>query len=67
MTPLTPRQKQVLSYISSYQETNGFVPSLSEIGTALTMPRNSVRRFLSTLKLKGYIQPSPRRSYKITN
>ncbi|MEI6738854.1 MAG: transcriptional repressor LexA [Gemmatimonadaceae bacterium] len=58
--PLTKRQREILSYLSEYQESNGYAPSFEEI--ALQFNYNSlatVHEHLSNLQRKGYI----RRSY----
>jgi repressor LexA len=54
---LTQRQKQVLQFITSYSEDNGFPPSQREIAGHLqvsgTLP---VMKHLSALERKGYIK-----------
>lgn len=54
---LTQRQKQVLQFITSYTDDNGFPPSQREIGSHLnvsgTLP---VMKHLGALERKGYIR-----------
>lgn len=57
--PLTKRQKEILSYLTDYQEANGYAPSFEEI--ALQFNYNSlatVHEHLTNLERKGYIKRS---------
>jgi len=54
---LTKRQREILSYLSEYQEGNGYAPSFEEI--ALQFNYNSlatVHEHLTNLERKGYIK-----------
>jgi repressor LexA len=56
---LTKRQREILSYLSEYQEANGYAPSFEEI--ALQFNYNSlatVHEHLTNLERKGYIKRS---------
>ncbi|MBP6774300.1 MAG: transcriptional repressor LexA [Gemmatimonadaceae bacterium] len=56
---LTKRQREILSYLSEYQEGNGYAPSFEEI--ALQFNYNSlatVHEHLTNLERKGYIKRS---------
>lgn len=57
LNELTPRQKQVLQFITSYTDNNGFPPSQREIARHLnvsgTLP---VMKHLGALERKGYIK-----------
>jgi repressor LexA len=58
--PLTKRQREILTYLQTYAEDNGYAPSFEEI--ALHFNYNSlatVHEHLTNLERKGYI----RRSY----
>jgi repressor LexA len=58
--PLTKRQREILTYLQSYADENGYAPSFEEI--AVQFNYNSlatVHEHLSNLERKGYI----RRSY----
>jgi repressor LexA len=54
---ITPRQRQVLEFIVSYMENNGYAPSQREIAACLhvsgTLP---VAKHLDALEKKGYIR-----------
>ena len=56
-TPLTQRQRQVLQYISSFSDDNGYPPSQREIAGHLkvsgTLP---VMKHLDALERKGYLK-----------
>jgi repressor LexA len=55
--PLTKRQREILTYLNSYTEENGYAPSFEEI--AAQFEYNSlatVHEHLSNLERKGYIK-----------
>src|ERR1700712_3312097 len=55
--PLTKRQREILNYLTSYSEQNGFAPSFEEI--AEQFDYNSlatVHEHLTNLERKGYIK-----------
>ncbi len=55
--PLTKRQREILTYLNSYTEENGYAPSFEEI--AAQFGYNSlatVHEHLSNLERKGYIK-----------
>src|SRR3954449_2432342 len=57
--PLTKRQREILTYLGSYAESNGYAPSFEEI--AETFNYNSlatVHEHLTNLERKGYIKRS---------
>ena len=57
--PLTKRQREILTYLGSYSENNGYAPSFEEI--AETFNYNSlatVHEHLTNLERKGYIKRS---------
>lgn len=57
---LTPRQEQTLSFIKTYQRSNGGVsPSVKDIAAGLLLQSNSVNtvhRMLCALEEKGFIR-----------
>ncbi len=58
--PLTKRQREILSYLGSYSEENGYAPSFEEIASHFNYNSlATVHEHLSNLERKGYI----RRSY----
>jgi repressor LexA len=50
---LTERQREVLGYIISFNEENGYFPSLREIGSHFSLALGTVQTHLDTLKRKG--------------
>lgn len=50
---LTERQREVLGYIISFNEENGYFPSLREIGSHFGLSLGTVQTHLDTLKRKG--------------
>src|SRR5438067_7819626 len=58
--PLTKRQREILTYLESYAEENGYAPSFEEIASHFNYNSlATVHEHLSNLERKGYI----RRSY----
>ncbi|MFC1756634.1 transcriptional repressor LexA [Patescibacteria group bacterium] len=55
-TPLTKKQKNVLDFIKSFQEKNGFSPTLEETGKKFKLSKPTVHQHLSALDTKGYIK-----------
>ncbi len=56
MKGLTTRQRAVLRFVRTYQETHGFQPTVREMGTALGIrSTNGVNDHLFALAAKGYI------------
>ena len=57
--PLTKRQREILSYLSEYAESNGYAPSFEEIATQFNYNSlATVHEHLSNLERKGYIKRS---------
>lgn len=60
MEGLSPRQRQVLDFIGSYIERNGYPPSLRDISGGVGIVGNaSVLAHLDTLERKGHIRRDP--------
>lgn len=58
--PLTKRQREILDFLGSYHEANGYAPSFEEIASRFNYSSlATVHEHLSNLERKGYI----RRSY----
>ena len=58
--PLTKKQREILSYLTEYQDANGYAPSFEEIAEQFNYNSlATVHEHLSNLQRKGYI----RRSY----
>jgi repressor LexA len=55
--PLTKRQKQVLDFISHFQDDNGYCPSYEEIAHGLDLASlATVHKHISVLDSKGYLK-----------
>lgn len=68
MNPLTDRQQQVLSFVTSYIDNNGYPPSQREIANHLGISSNlGVMKHLDALEKKGYLRrDSSSRSIALT-
>ena len=63
---LTPREKDVLSYIIQFKTVNGYSPNLREIAKGVnTNSFSHVQDMLEDLKDKGYISYKERQSRTI--
>jgi repressor LexA len=57
MNELTPKQKNLLDYLSDEIRSKGLPPSISEIALALRVKsKNAVSKLLKSLESKGYIK-----------
>lgn len=57
--PLTKRQREILSYLSEYSESNGYAPSFEEIAEHFNYNSlATVHEHLTNLERKGYIKRS---------
>ena len=55
--PLTKRQREILSYLSDYNEANGYAPSFEEIASQFNYNSlATVHEHLTNLERKGYIK-----------
>ena len=64
--PLTKRQKQILDYIETFIEGNGYAPSFEEIAQDFGYSSlATVHEHLSNLERKGYIRKSYNESRSI--
>ncbi len=65
--PLTRRQKQILDFLSSYIDANGYAPSFEEIAEQFRFRSlATVHEHLTNLQRKGYIQRGHNESRSIT-
>ncbi len=65
--PLTRRQKQILDFLSSYIEINGYAPSFEEIADQFRFRSlATVHEHLTNLERKGYIHRGHNESRAIT-
>ena len=64
--PLTKRQREILTYLASYTEANGYAPSFEEIASQFDYSSlATVHEHLSNLERKGYIKRSYNESRSI--
>ncbi len=64
---LTRKQQEILSFLKDYIETNGYPPSVREIGKAVGLSStSSVHSQLNNLEQKGYIKKSAETSRGIS-
>jgi repressor LexA len=66
---LTPRQQEILEFISQFVEENGYPPTYREIGSKFEIASTfGVKRHLDALKKKGYlnIESSSSRTLSLT-
>jgi repressor LexA len=65
--PLTKRQREILNYLTTYTEQNGYAPSFEEIAESFNYNSlATVHEHLSNLEKKGYISRSYNESRAIT-
>jgi repressor LexA len=57
--PLTKRQREILTFLNEYSESNGYAPSFEEIASQFSYSSlATVHEHLSNLERKGYIKRS---------
>lgn len=59
---LTQRQNEIMAFISSFSKSNGFAPSIREIGATFKIASSSVFDHLKVLERKGFIRRLPSKS-----
>ena len=53
---LTPKQKEILDFITAYTKEHGYAPSLEEIGTEFELKAvSTVHQHVEALKKKGFL------------
>ena len=55
MKEITQRQKEILNFISDYQEENCFPPTVREIGEHFGVSIRAVQDHITALQKKGFI------------
>ena len=53
---LTPKQKNILDFITSFSINKGYAPSLEEIGNKFELVISTVHQHIKALKTKGYLK-----------
>src|SRR5205807_7571036 len=63
---ITRRQKEVIDFLSSFTQKNGYSPSYEEIASGLGLsPLATVHKHITNLQNKGLLQPPHNRSRSI--
>lgn len=65
MRELTDRQKEVLTFISTYTKDNTFPPTVREISNNFGISLRAVQDHITALQKKGYISIKPKSSRSI--
>ena len=65
MKEITERQKEILNFISDYQEDNSFPPTVREIGDHFGVSIRAVQDHITALQKKGYITQTQKKSRSI--
>ena len=65
MKGITDRQKEVLTFISSFTEENGFPPTVREISDHFQISIRAVQDHIIALQKKGFLSQSQKRSRSI--
>lgn len=66
MKEITQRQKEVLDYISEFIKSNGFPPTVREIGENFGISLRAVQDHIAALQKKGYLSQSQKRARSIS-
>ncbi|MFA6501319.1 MAG: transcriptional repressor LexA [Parachlamydiales bacterium] len=53
---LTPKQKNILDFITTFSKNKGYSPSLEEIGNKFDLAISTVHQHVQALKDKGYLR-----------
>lgn len=65
MRQITDRQKEVLTFISSFSEENSFPPTVREISDHFGISLRAVQDHIAALQKKGYLSQCQKRSRSI--
>ena len=65
MKGITDRQKEVLTFISTYTEQNGYPPTVREISENFQISIRAVQDHIIALQKKGFLSQSQKRSRSI--
>ncbi len=53
---LTPKQKNILDFITSFSSDKGYAPSLEEVGKKFELAISTVHQHIDALETKGYLK-----------
>lgn len=65
MKEITERQKEILNFISDYQEENSYPPTVREIGEHFGVSIRAVQDHITALQKKGFITQTQKKSRSI--
>lgn len=65
MKEITSRQKEILNFISDYQEENSYPPTVREIGDHFGVSIRAVQDHITALQKKGFITQTQKKSRSI--
>ena len=65
MKEITERQKEILNFISDYQEENSYPPTVREIGDHFGVSIRAVQDHITALQKKGFISQTQKKSRSI--
>jgi len=66
MSPLTPHQRTVLTYIGEFQHKRGYSPSLSDLALAFGVrSKNAIAKVVNVLVREGHLEKDPKGRIKI--
>jgi repressor LexA len=66
MSPLTPHQRTVLTYIGEFQHKRGYSPSLSDLAIAFGVrSKNAIAKVVNVLVREGHLEKDPKGRIKI--
>lgn len=65
MKGITDRQKEVLTFISDFQEENSYPPTVREISEHFNISLRAVQDHITALQKKGYLSQTQKRSRSI--
>lgn len=65
MKQITERQKEILNFISDYQEENSYPPTVREIGDHFGVSIRAVQDHITALQKKGFITQTQKKSRSI--
>lgn len=57
--PPTPRQREVLAFITAYCHRHGYAPTMDEIGAKMGINRTTVHEHVRALVRKGHLRRDP--------
>lgn len=65
MKEITPRQKEILTFIANFTEENVYPPTVREIGDHFHISLRAVQDHIAALQKKGYLTTEQKRSRSI--